>query len=165
MEYRVSVLPTSSATWLPPVVMPRGMVVDIVFSGGEVVNIDGKEKTASDIPVSFSAGDEIVVMFSPAGHVDLLYVNGAVQKVNEILYFCVGEWDRQIDVANGKTFADDGKSNLLAPTTYWVALHPKMGGVRIAENAPIQSGSDTLEKQLRDARRFAREHFVNVGER
>jgi hypothetical protein len=143
--------------------MPRGTVVDLVFSGGEVVDVDGKEKTPDDIPVAFSAGDEIIVMFSPAGHVDLIYVNGVSKKVNEILYFCVGEWDRQIDVASQKTFAEDGKSNLKTSATFWVTLHPKTGGIRIEENAPIQLGSDTSTKQLRDARRYVREHFFNVG--
>ena len=93
-------------------------------------------------------------MFSPAGRVDVLYINGEARKVNEMLYFCVGEWDRQMK--NDKTLADDGKSNLDTLATYWVTIHPKTGEVRIAENAP---GSNDVEK----ARKFAREHFFNVG--
>jgi len=161
MEYRVFRLATATLAWLPPIVMPRGTVVDLVFSGGETVNFDGDPKTSNDIPAYFSSGNEVIVMFSPAGHVDALFVNGEPKKVNEMLYFCVGDWDRQVN-AMGNSLAEDGKSNLEVPATYWVTLHPKTGGVRIAENAPIRS-NDALNR-LRDARKFAKEHFFNVGE-
>ena len=169
MEYRISVKPTLSSTWLPPAVMPRGMIVDLVFSGGEVVDFDGNSKTSiRDISAHFSPGDEVTVLFSPTGYVDRLYVDNVFTKsrrefkVNEILYFCVGDWNRQIDVENGTTLAEDKKTNLEVPATYWVTLHPKTGGVRITENAPMKSG-DPMVKQLGDARKFAREHFFNVG--
>ena len=171
MEYRIVCL-ASAALWIPPVMMPRGTIVDLVFSGGETYDFAGGEKSTGDIPPAFSPGDEVIVMFSPGGYVDLLYINGNAKKVNEMLYFCVGEWDRQIDTNTGKTFAEDGKSNLDMPATFWVSLHPKTGGVRIAENAPIKPASiaiaDTKERilhQLRDARKFAKEHFFNVGGR
>jgi len=151
MEYRISKQEDGIAlAWLPPVVMPRETIVDLAFSGGE-----------EEVPQTFAPGDEVIVMFSPAGYVDYLVVNGEPIKVNEMLYFCVGDWDRQVDM-NGVSLAEDGKSNLEVPATYWVTLHPKTGGVRIAENAPIPSGSVA---PLQDARRFAREHFFNVGER
>jgi len=156
MEYRISKQEEGvSFGWLPPIVMPRGTIVDLAFSGGE----DDKV-----VPLTFSPGDEVIVMFSPAGYVDQLHVirNGEWEeyKVNEALYFCVGDWDRQVD-ANGNTLAEDGKSNLAAPATYWVTLHPKTGGVRIAENAPVRATDST--ERLREARKFAREHYFNVG--
>jgi type II secretory pathway pseudopilin PulG len=154
MEYRIS-MTNNVLSWLPPTVMPRGMVVDLAFSGGG-------DETLADIPIAFSVWDDVVVVFSPVGNVDSLIVNGVPKKVNETLYFCVGEWDRQMD-ANGKTIAEDGKSNLQNPATYWVILHPKMGGIRIMENAPITTGSTEIKDQLYDARTFAREYFFDVG--
>ena len=156
MEYRVTGQRDAVLAGLPPVVMPRGTIVDIAFSGG-----------GENVPIKFDWGDEVVVMFSPAGNVDRLYVfNNGEQKgeyrVNEMLYFCVGEWDRQVD-AIGKSLAEDGKTNLESPATYWVTLHPKTGGVRTAENAPVKPNSDTQEKRIQDARKFAKEHFFNVG--
>ena len=182
LEYSIAALPVTA--WVPQTVMPRGMIVDLAFSGGETVGFGGgNNKTESDIPATvfppsdevrthFPTGAEIeieyvIVMFSPAGHVDWLYISYASThngdkyrlplrfKVNEMLYFCVGEWDRQIE--NGTTLAEDKKSNLDAPATYWVTIHPKTGEVRIAENAP---GSNDVET----ARKFAREHFFNVGD-
>jgi type II secretory pathway pseudopilin PulG len=151
MEYRIA-KPSgggSALAWLPPVVMPHGMIVDLAFSGGE-----------ETVPVNFEPGDDVVVMFSPMGYVDAVYINTTPYNVNEMLYFCVGEWDRQIG-ADGVALAEDKRSNLRTPATYWVTLHPKTGGVRTAENAPFPSDSET---PIRDARRFAREHFFNVGD-
>jgi prepilin-type N-terminal cleavage/methylation domain-containing protein len=153
MGYRITKPLETGITlgWRPPTVMPRGTIVDLAFSGGE-----GEKK---EIPIAFSSGDEVevIVMFSPAGDVDQLYVNGeSPEEVNEMLYFCVGDWDRQVN-AKGKTLADDGNRNIETPSTYWVTLHPKTGEVRIAENFP--SDDDDISK----ARKFAREHFFNVG--
>jgi hypothetical protein len=166
MEYRVTQW-LAPMTWLPPMVMPQGTVVDIAYSGGETVNFLGADKTEDDIaggavPPNFTSGDEVIVMFSPAGHVDMLYINGVPRKVNETLYFCVGQWDRQTD-ENRNSLAEDKKSNLAVPTTYWVTLHPKTGTVHVAENAPIRQSSTTPLAGLRDARKFASEYFWNVG--
>jgi len=155
MEYRISKRSGTSMPWFPPVVMPHETIVDLVFSGGEEV-----------VPIAFSAWDEVVVVFSPAGYVDYIEINGKQTKVNEMLYFCVGEWDRQIDANDAtktRTLAEDGRTNLQSPATYWVTLHPKTGGIRITENAPIRAVSATLKEQLQDARKFAREHFFDVG--
>ena len=160
LEYCITSGPTS--TWTPQQVMPRGSVVDLAFSGGETLDFEGAPKDDGvGIPPSFKSNDEIIVMFSPAGHVDLLYVNGLPKRVNEMLFFCVGEWDRQVD-AGGNSLAEDKKSNLEVPATYWVTIHPKTGEIRIAENAPIPA-SVTLGGKIHDARKFAREHFFNVG--
>ncbi|MCL2006160.1 MAG: prepilin-type N-terminal cleavage/methylation domain-containing protein [Planctomycetaceae bacterium] len=147
-----------ASAWLPPTVMPFGTIVDLAFSGGETENFysDADDEVSNNVPAQFSAGDEIIVSFSPAGHVDFVYINGSPIKVNEMLYFCVGDWDRQLD-SFGHILAEDGRSNLEMPATYWITLHPKTGTVRIAVNAPIRES----ENALRDARRFAREHFFD----
>lgn len=160
MEYCVR--QSTVSTWLPPVVMPRRTVVDIAFSGGETVNFEGKPKTSGGIPPHFYPGDGVTVMFTPAGNVDVIFINGAEKKVNETLYFCVGDWDRQVD-AQGNPLAEDTKTNPEVPTTYWVVLHPKTGKVFLTENAPIRPGSTSLVNKLHDARKFAREYFFNVG--
>ena len=148
MEYRLVSLWKPLSTW--QTIMPHGSVVDLAFSGGETDDF-----TNEGIPAQFSSGDDVVVMFSPAGHVDEIRINGISRKVNEMLYFCVGEWDRQMDANTKITCAEDRNSNLEVSATCWVSLHPKTGGVRIAENVPSNS--------IREARKFAREHFFNVG--
>jgi len=179
LEYCISAMPTLA--WIPQTVMPRGTIVDLAFSGGETVDFAGGVKMPDDIPVAFSlslSNEElaaVTVMFSPAGHVDALridYIDYSVDpkgeekvkafRVNEMLYFCVGEWDRQVD-ANGNSLAEDKKSNFEVPATYWVTIHPKTGEVRIAENAPIGSESNAITQKLDDARKFAKKHFFNVG--
>ena len=149
MEYRVTGPPDVTLAGRPPTVMPHGTIVDLAFSGGEDV-----------VPLQISPGDEVIVMFSPVGNVDKLYINGEPYVVNEMLYFCVGDWDRQVDI-NGNPLAEDKKTNLEAPATYWVTLHPKTGGVRVTENAPVKSVD--LTDKIKDARKFAKEHYFNVG--
>ena len=152
MEYRISTRDDGvSLAWRPPIVMPRTTIVDLVFSGGE-----------DEVPTQFSPGDEVIVMFSPTGYVDWVSINGERKSANEMLYFCVGEWDRQVDT-NGNPLAEDRKSNLAAKATFWVTLHPKTGGVRVTENSPIEPASTTLHEQIKDARRYAKEHFFDVG--
>jgi hypothetical protein len=155
MDFRVTPPPISVLA--PQKVMPKGTIVDLVFSGGETQGFDGKDKPDplpdGMIPACFHSGAEITVMFSPAGYVDAIYIAAKRYIVNEMLYFCVGHWDRQI--IGGKSLADDGKNNLEVPTTYWVTIHPKTGEVRITENFPARDEST--------ARKFAREHFVNIG--
>ena len=169
MEYRITRSAETRLDWTPPIVMPQGTIIDLMFSGGETrkFNRDIKESGDGNIPYTFGAGDEVIVMFSPAGHVDRILVNNTPRPdpynwlVNEMLYFCVGDWDRQVD-EDRNPLAEDGKTNLEVPTTYWVTLHPKTGGVRVTENNPTPP-NDTLQNQLHEARKFANEHFFNVG--
>ena len=174
LEYLILRPAGAAMDWMPPLVMPRGTIVDIAFSGGETVNFDGNPKTDDDIPASFPPGTELFIEFSPAGHVDRIHADGHSWKVNEMLYFCVGDWDRQVDI-NGKSLAEDSKTNLEVPATYWVMLHPKTGTARVTENAPFSRETRALPENdpeeaeakrtamLRDARKFASEHFFNVG--
>jgi len=177
LEYRIMSTWEPLTTW--QTMMPHGTVVDLAFSGGETLNFDSVDKKPGDLPAAFLPllpGEmltAVTVMFSPAGHVDTVRIDTIdadgndgfrIFKVNEMLYFCVGEWDRQVD-ATGNPLAEDKKTNLAASATYWVSLHPKTGGTRITENAPIQPGSTTMIDWLHDARKFAREHFYNVGGR
>ena|GEM_PF-1617691 len=170
--------------WLPPTVMPHRTIVDLSFSGGETVNFWGEPKglfpyeNSREIPARFFFADEnitvndFIISFSPAGHVDCVYVllrsvrDGREIwrhiKVNEMLYFCVGDWNRQVDV-NNNTLSADGKSNLESPATYWVTIHARTGSVRVAPNAPISEQSVTELDRIRDARRIASEYFFDVG--
>ncbi len=125
----------------PPVVLPRGTIVDFKYSG------KGKNGTDFD-----GTPDNPAIMFSPAGFVDGIR-DGSSQnflRTNEMVYFCVGEWERQ-DVA----YTEDGKDNLQTPSNFWVTVHPKSGQVRVTQFA---SGT-TVE----EVRKFATEHFVDVG--
>ena len=166
LEYHVFGPSDITMDWIPPMVMPRGTIVDLAFSGGEAIYFDGERKEAGDIPFAFPAVDELIIEFSPAGHVDWIYADGNQWKVNEMLYFCVGDWDRQVSMdasGNLRSLAEDGGTNLEAPATYWVTLHPKTGVTRVTQNAPILPTSSLPETRLRDARKFASEHFFNVG--
>jgi prepilin-type N-terminal cleavage/methylation domain-containing protein len=135
LEFSISQPPRSAMA--PQVVMPRGTVVDLLFSG------------------TMESQNGNVLFFSPTGGVDTL--NNTM--VNEPIYFCVGEWDRQItDTSTMQSLAEDKKNNLEMPATYWVVVHPKTGLIRITENAPVTNNND-----LTGARKYAAEVFTNIG--
>lgn len=136
------------ATLAAPIVMPRETVVDLEFSG---VNDQTNFSDAS----ATSGG--VAILFSPMGHVSECMVGGkpATQR-NGMYYFLVGEWDRQAD-GNAKTLAEDGRNNLQTYSNFWVSVHARTGEVRISEN----NASDNVTVQ--DARKFARERYVDIG--
>ena len=149
----------------PQVVLPRGTVVDLAFSG-----------TTSEL---FAGAAPVAVMFSPAGYVDGIMSgsNNDVKKTNEMVYFCVGEWERQSLNAQGDTYAEDGLNNLLTTSNYWVTVHPRSGQVRVtqfaaASPADIESWRNetdqdqkqqNLENMIPGVREFATEHYVDIG--
>ncbi|GHT40588.1 hypothetical protein FACS189443_1150 [Planctomycetales bacterium] len=167
LEFKIS--PPVVAALTPQTVMPKGTVVDLAFSGGRGTDGEVGAEQSGQFPLCFnginttpSAG--LTVLFSPSGYVQKILYNDAMNEKlpNEMFYFCVGEWDRQTDSA-GQTLAEDGRRNFETSTTFWVTLHPKTGEVRISENAPIQNTSNTPAEKIVDARRYATEHYLNIG--
>jgi prepilin-type N-terminal cleavage/methylation domain-containing protein len=144
MEFKVLQSPQASLT--PPVVLPRGTVVDLEFSSGYFSN--------AEIPFSNATNGEIKIIFSPAGYIDKFEVNGnSYTPSGGLIYFCVGEWDRQT-ISSGTTLAEDGKNNIEVPTSFWITIHPKTGQVRITETAPAADAHD-----VQGARKFAAENY------
>jgi prepilin-type N-terminal cleavage/methylation domain-containing protein len=148
MEFKVLQPPRVSLT--PPVVLPRGTVVDLTFSAG----CTGAEKTGdyNENKKSFeykntTIKNGIKIYFTPAGYVDEFYIDDVPHKpYGGLIYLCIGEWER------GLNLAEDGKNNIETMTNFWVTLNPQTGQVRITEMAP-NSGD------VQDARRFAAEHY------
>jgi prepilin-type N-terminal cleavage/methylation domain-containing protein len=164
MEYTVLRLPAPALT--PQVIMPKGTIVDLKFSGGRG-DTQTDPRQQGQFPLQFVIPQEdrqgVTVMFSPAGYVkEVLFsdtFDGQRILPNEMLYFCVGEWDRQS--ADGQSsLADDGKTNLQVPTTYWVTIHPKTGAVHVTENKPV-SGT-VNDDNIIEARKFATEHYTGI---
>lgn len=144
------------ATLIPQIVLPRGTVVDLRYSG--------TSSNATPGAISFSGNKKVAVIFSPAGYVrGIRNGAGGSGATNETLYFCIGEWDRSGD-NYGDTYTDDSRCNLLTPSNYWVTVNPKNGQVRITEFAvTTQSPRTNLDDALKEARQFATESARNIG--
>jgi len=123
----------------PSVLMPRGTIVDLQWSG----LANGQD---------FNNNFPVIVMFSPDGTVDRVYRNGGSALSNDLIHFCVGEWERGISVGH-----EDTRNNINVASNFWVTINPRTGEVRTAEMNP-DAGSN-----ITNARKFAREHFVNIG--
>jgi len=132
-EYRL-ILPPRSVL-IPPVVLPRGTVVDLEFSHG---------KTGTDEkPIK-----DYTPFFTPNGYVDYVHKEDGLrgQFYGGLIYICVGEWDRQ--KTNGVVLAEDGKNNIEVMTNYWVTLNPMTGQVRVTPMGPADA-----------PKKFAAEHW------
>jgi prepilin-type N-terminal cleavage/methylation domain-containing protein len=161
--------PQAAPALSPPVIMPKATIVDLHFSGGSGTQFPPVfDKSAFTITGNPKAG--ITVVFSPLGAVqDVLFNDGYGNSEpanvgtrvlpNEMLYFCVGDWDRQTGT-NGTSLADDGKSNVQVTSSYWVTLHPKTGAVRLTENKAVDGITDY---DVISARQYATEHYFGVG--
>lgn len=182
-EFTVIQPPRATLTY--PVTLPHGTVVDLQYSSFRNPS-DNSSSESFRYGSFFSAGGNpanVTVLFSPTGYVDRFYYNDASRGYCEIsphgglFYFLVGEWDRQSTDMTGANLAEDGRNNVMMPSNFWVTVHPQNGQVRITENNPTSNadiqtwknaGTPALKKQALDtimenARKFATEHYVNIG--
>ncbi|MDR1142016.1 MAG: prepilin-type N-terminal cleavage/methylation domain-containing protein [Planctomycetaceae bacterium] len=175
VEFKVLQPPRSSLS--PPVVLPRGTVVDLAFSGGyEGTTYHDFKKVNTQDEDTQDKGIKLV--FTPAGYVDKFYVDETEYKpYSGLTYLCIGEWERQVNVTYDKeneeyefrTLSEDNKNNLETITNFWITLHPQTGQVRITEMAPIKTDTsgdwwehvdaDKLEPVLKEGRTLAAERY------
>ncbi|MDR0706220.1 MAG: prepilin-type N-terminal cleavage/methylation domain-containing protein [Planctomycetaceae bacterium] len=143
MEFKVLQSPRASLS--PPVVLPRGTVIDLAFSSAP--SVSNEERFNNKDPTKTKG---VKIVFTPAGYLDKeFYIDDTRYELyNGLIYFCIGEWERGLDPA------DDGKNNIETMTNFWVTLNPKTGQVRITEMAPASNNTD-----VQGARKFAAEHF------
>jgi hypothetical protein len=155
VEFNVTQRPVATLNSIT--VLPRGTIIDLQHSGHEpTMNMSVH---SDDRPFSGSGPfNSVVIMFSPAGYVDQLYVDGVVLEdastneeilpFNGVSYFLVGEWDKI-------TQGDDNKNNLQTESNFWVTVKDRDGTVRISPNAPENGGGKE------SARRFAYDDLNN----
>jgi hypothetical protein len=142
LEYKIVQSPRSSLT--PPVVLPRGTVIDLAHSAGcnALENLTNYNHNKL-MPIQY-------ILFTPNGYID--YFDGNYNPYyGGLIYLCIGEWER------GLNLAEDGKNNIETMTNFWVTLNPKTGQVRVTEMAPYDS--DPTKLPIENARKFAAEHF------
>ncbi len=198
---------TKKLSLIPPMTMPRGTIVDLRYSGFDYPNSSGdyfdsinpKVNGYTGVPPA-PQGHSVVVMFAPNGTVDgVSYVRyeyndttltwaynvytdrtDTMKGAAKLIYFCVGEWDRQVDISD-YTLAEDGRGNLPTASNFWVTINPRNGEVRTVEMTYCETEyanwrnskangdpPDVIEQNFRimiaEARKYARERFVNIGE-
>ena len=117
--------------------MPRGTAVDFLWSGfGPGGTGTGRDRGASNLFRDASNG--VLVMFSPAGGVDSVYINGVAQNTQGTLHFLVGRAEQ--------TGAEGAGSNLADPTSLWVSIGRSSGIAMTTENTPDDSTNPTLQQ-------------------
>ena len=104
-----------------PLQLPAGSVIDLGWSGTD------------STPALLAGGTgPVVIMFSPGGGIDRVYIDGVAQPLIEPIYLLVGkrEW----------VGAAAGSENWRDPCSLWVVLNPRTG---LVTTSPIMPG-DTV---------------------
>ena len=104
-----------------PLQLPAGSVIDLGWSGTD------------STPALLAGGTgPVVIMFSPGGGIDRMYIDGVAQPLIEPIYLLVGkrEW----------VGAAAGSENWRDPCSLWVVLNPRTG---LVTTSPIMPG-DTV---------------------
>ncbi len=117
-----------------PVQLPIDSVIDLGFSGTESAE------------TGFASGGNmspVVIMFSPSGGIDSIYVGGDRYPVTEPVFLLVGKRER---IPPGAS--EDGRPNWQDLDNLWVAVSPQTGLVNTVEVAP----GDTLAASRQWAR-------------
>lgn len=153
-SYKIQRAPITTMT--SPVGMAQGAVVDLHFSGSD--------------SSAFTLGDDVTVMFSPAGEVDYILDGGVKKTPSDTLYFLIGRWDRiaALGVTDDglETLAEDGLWNFEDSSNYWVAINPQTGVISTAEvNQPFNYVLGDFADGVYESREFARYSKRNIGGR
>lgn len=107
--------------------MPRGTAVDLLWSGyGPGNKTLGDDRGAGNFFRNASKG--VLVMFSPAGGVDGVFIDGVGIPQQGTLHFLVGRAEQTGMVGAG--------SNLADPTSLWVSVGRSSGIAMTTENTP-----------------------------
>jgi type II secretory pathway pseudopilin PulG len=142
----------------PPLQLPRGVVIDLWYSGTTSAWF------ASKAP-QFPSIAQPMILFSPNGSVTQVAADTiGIVPAMEPIFLLVGRRDRvNPDPQQGNdvtraipAVAEDGRTNLDDLVNLWVAINPQTGYIVCAENSP---GTD-----IRECRRYARE-FQAMGGR
>lgn len=142
-ELQLPAKPTMTA----PVGLPQGTIVDLFYSG-----------TDDD----YFRGNDITIMFSPAGEVD--YVKGLTKNPATPIYLLIGRWEK-MDMLK----LPEEVSNYADGNNFWVTIHPMTGVIStteinpVVEAAPSGYTGDTVMYELNQAREFARQSKRNLG--
>ncbi|MDO4550759.1 MAG: hypothetical protein Q4C96_05860 [Planctomycetia bacterium] len=161
-----------------PLVFPRGIVVDLRFSGVSLStpqNNQASDDRAKKIltrqwtDLKYSNGyPPIMIMFYPSGGVEIYYGGKAIMIPAFIgsgsghtvdgggdhspkIYLLVGQWNRALPDYP----APDGLNNIQDPNSFWVVINPRTGLVTSAMNNP---SDDVLT-----AREFAKIQKEGMG--
>ena len=135
---------------VPPMGLPRGMVVDLADSGVG----DGDWQ-------SLVTGARI--MFSPDGQVEQVYTNNLGYPVYMPIFLMIGRQDR-IGGPNNP-LPEDGLENWQDAANLWVALNPQSGRITVAEVSAEQApgfGNNTTARtyvpfSVSTSRKYARQ--------
>jgi hypothetical protein len=150
-----------------PLQLPAGAVIDLEFSGSD-------NNPGAFYPASPQDNTPVVIMFSPNGAVEGVYVQGNPVRAVSPIYLLIGKRERVRDLVNTPLPgipAPEDLPNLTDLANLWITINPQTGLVTTTENASVDlSGVDwtrpnTWGLGIDAARAFAKQQSQSMGGR
>jgi len=130
--------------------MPRGVVIDLSVSGGGPQGNEFNAAAGNTSPV--------IVMFSPSGEIEKVFVNGSGARPQNALHMFVGVDDK---VNSSNVF--DADANLSRQSNVWVSVGHRNGLVTSSENPGPTDPAGMASPSIRFARRLATSSLTLAG--
>ena len=148
-SFTISLVTPTATTPLPPVGVamdfevarkPRVIGTPVSLANESSIDMAWSGYGGLGSYTSFTAGDQVSIVFDEAGVLNELVVNGARTFADGAVFLLVGRSDRRgfsYDSSAGPAASDDAiGANWQYPTSYWVGIDPASGHTRIAECVP-----------------------------
>jgi prepilin-type N-terminal cleavage/methylation domain-containing protein len=114
-----------------PLELSGGTCIDLQYSGMGPTGYG----VASNGGFKGTAGNRLIVLFSPGGAVDGLYVDSTPLTPTGTLHFLIGRVEKINPDVAGQALTIDN-SNIADPNSYWVSVGRLNGSLTTAENYP-----------------------------
>lgn len=131
VKYKIHRRPVVSST--APFEFPRGLVVDLNFSGTGLEGSDFAPLLTGDA----TGAESVEIIFGTDGAVAQVRLpSGARTAPDGMIYFCLGDAD---GVRSDSLFSQEkgGVSNLLNPDSVWLVINPSTGRVVVSPFASV----------------------------
>ncbi len=149
LTYEILRSPSKSA--VSPLTLPGDTVIDLMVSGIGL----GVE---TNLFATANPNSPVVVMFTPEGQIQLVYVNYVEDLPIGSVYLMIGRRAKVTAPTNPADFANPELSNVADPTNLWVTVNNRTGAITTDDNAATNwmPTSATVLERVKGAREFAR---------
>lgn len=153
LPFQIFRQPVKSAN--PAMQLPESLVIDMEYSGFNANETQFAPKDPTDVY-------PVIVMFSPAGHVDRVYATGDVAGVptpgtipiRGPIHLLLGKRERLDNTWAAGQIGDD-MSNLQDLENFWISIQPQSGLITSSNVGAIDAAATQPADALKQSRVFA----------
>jgi type II secretory pathway pseudopilin PulG len=149
MPYRIFRAPIKGAA--QPLELPAGAIVDFTASGEHPFTTGQPLNQFSD------GGGDVVILFSPTGGVDRIYIGGtAYLSPTNSIYLLIGKREKLLNTYQAGNINPDTMTNYQDQNNLWVVINPQTGLI-YTEPLGVCGSPPILANAVNNARSLAAE--------